>query len=121
MTRAMEKLYISHAESRRLYGQEKYHSPSRFLREMPEDCIEEIRIKTQVSRPPAAGRFSPSVTHAAFEDSGFNLGQRVLHAKFGAGTVLNYEGSGAQSRIQVNFDDLGSKWLVTQYARLQAL
>ncbi|MEC8208629.1 MAG: hypothetical protein VX076_12250, partial [Pseudomonadota bacterium] len=53
--------------------------------------------------------------------SGFNLGQRVLHAKFGAGTVLNYEGSGAQSRIQVNFDDLGSKWLVTQYARLQAL
>ena len=88
---------------------------------MPEDCIEEIRIKTQVSRPPAAGRFSPSVTHAAFEDSGFNLGQRVLHAKFGAGTVLNYEGSGAQSRIQVNFDDLGSKWLVTQYARLQAL
>jgi len=121
MTRAMEKLYISHAESRRLYGQEKYHSPSRFLREMPEDCVEEIRIKTQVSRPPAAGRFSSSVSHAAFEDSGFNLGQRVVHAKFGIGTVLNYEGAGAQSRVQVNFDDVGSKWLVTQYARLQAI
>ncbi|WP_350635882.1 ATP-dependent DNA helicase [Pseudoalteromonas sp. GW168-MNA-CIBAN-0100] len=121
MTRAMDKLYISHAESRRLYGQEKYHSPSRFLREIPEDCVEEIRIKTQVSRPPAAGRFSASVSHAAFEDSGFNLGQRVLHAKFGVGTVLNYEGSGAQSRVQVNFDDLGSKWLVTAYARLQAV
>lgn len=121
MTRAMDKLYISHAESRRLYGQEKYHSPSRFLREIPEDCVEEIRIKTQVSRPPAAGRFSASVSHAAFEDSGFNLGQRVLHAKFGIGTVLNYEGSGAQSRVQVNFDDLGSKWLVTAYARLQAV
>ncbi|ALU45089.1 DNA helicase II [Pseudoalteromonas rubra] len=121
MTRAMEKLYISHAESRRLYGQEKYHSPSRFLREIPEDCLEEIRIKTQVSRPVASGRFSASVSHAVFEDSNFNLGQRVLHAKFGAGTVLNYEGCGAQSRIQVNFDDVGSKWLVTAYARLQEL
>jgi DNA helicase-2/ATP-dependent DNA helicase PcrA len=121
MTRAMEKLYISHAESRRLYGQEKHHSPSRFLRELPDDCVEEIRIKTQVSRPAAIGRFSPSVTHAVFEDSGYTLGQRVLHAKFGAGTVLNYEGSGAQSRIQVNFDDVGSKWLVTAYARLQAI
>ncbi|WP_440054456.1 DNA helicase II [Pseudoalteromonas sp. T1lg65] len=121
MTRAMEKLYICHAESRRLYGQEKHHSPSRFLRELPEDCTEEIRIKTQVSRPMNSGRFSASITHAAFEDSGFNLGQRVLHAKFGAGTVLNYEGSGAQSRIQVNFDDVGSKWLVTAYARLQSL
>ncbi|MDK1289150.1 DNA helicase II [Pseudoalteromonas umbrosa] len=121
MTRAMQKLYISHAESRRLYGQEKYHSPSRFLRELPEDCTEEIRIKTQVSRPAATNRFSASVSHAAFEDSDFNLGQRVLHAKFGAGTVLNYEGVGAQSRIQVNFDDVGTKWLVTAYARLQAI
>ncbi|AOT06571.1 DNA helicase II [Pseudoalteromonas luteoviolacea] len=121
MTRAMQKLYISHAESRRLYGQEKYHSPSRFLRELPEDCTEEIRIKTQVSRPATTNRFSASVSHAAFEDSDFNLGQRVLHAKFGAGTVLNYEGVGAQSRIQVNFDDMGTKWLVTAYAKLQAL
>ncbi|MCF6438599.1 DNA helicase II [Pseudoalteromonas luteoviolacea] len=121
MTRAMQKLYISHAESRRLYGQEKYHSPSRFLRELPEDCTEEIRIKTQVSRPATTNRFSASVSHAAFEDSDFNLGQRVLHAKFGAGTVLNYEGVGAQSRIQVNFDDVGTKWLVTAYARLQAI
>ncbi|MFC3034885.1 DNA helicase II [Pseudoalteromonas fenneropenaei] len=121
MTRAMTKLYICHAESRRLYGQEKYHSPSRFIRELPQDCVEEIRIKTQVTRPVAAGRFSSAVTHAAFEDSGYNLGQRVLHAKFGAGTVLNYEGSGAQSRIQVSFDDVGSKWLVTAYARLQPL
>ncbi|QUI62103.1 DNA helicase II [Pseudoalteromonas sp. A22] len=121
MTRAMDKLYISHAESRRLYGQEKHHSPSRFLREIPEDCMEEIRIKTQISRPANSGRFSPSISHATFEDSGFNLGQRVLHAKFGAGTVLNYEGAGAQSRIQVSFDDVGSKWLVTAYARLQAL
>ncbi len=121
MTRAMDKLYISHAESRRLYGQEKYHSPSRFLRELPEECIEEIRVKTQVTRPQSSNRFSASLTQAAFEDSGFNLGQRVLHTKFGEGTVLNYEGAGAQSRVQVAFDDAGSKWLVTAYAKLQAL
>ncbi|TMP85523.1 DNA helicase II [Pseudoalteromonas ruthenica] len=121
MTRAMDKLYITHAESRRLYGQEKYHSPSRFLREMPEDCVEEIRVKTKISAPQQANRFSPSLTQAAFADSGFNLGQRVIHAKFGEGTVLNYEGAGPQSRVQVNFDDVGSKWLVTAYARLQAI
>ncbi|WP_105216218.1 MULTISPECIES: DNA helicase II [unclassified Pseudoalteromonas] len=121
MTRAMDKLYITHAEARRLYGQEKYHSPSRFLRELPDDCIEEIRVRTKVTAPQQSGRFSPSLTQAAFADSGFNLGQRVLHAKFGEGTVLNYEGAGAQSRVQVNFDDVGSKWLVTAYARLQAL
>ncbi|TLX51469.1 DNA helicase II [Pseudoalteromonas ruthenica] len=121
MTRAMDKLYITHAESRRLYGQEKYHSPSRFLREMPEDCVEEIRVKTKISAPQQANRFSPSLTQAAFADSGFSLGQRVLHAKFGEGTVLNYEGAGPQSRVQVSFDDVGSKWLVTAYARLQAI
>ena len=44
-----------------------------------------------------------------------------MHDKFGEGTVLNYEGTGNQSRIQVNFDGLGSKWLVTAYARLQAV
>ncbi|MCG7568242.1 DNA helicase II [Pseudoalteromonas sp. CnMc7-15] len=121
MTRAMDKLYITHAESRRLYGQEKYHSPSRFLREMPEDCVEEIRVKTKISAPQQANRFSPSLTQAAFAESGFSLGQRVIHAKFGEGTVLNYEGAGPQSRVQVNFDDVGSKWLVTAYARLQAI
>lgn len=121
ITRAMQKLYISHAESRRLYGQEKYHSPSRFLREIPDDCIEEVRIKTQVIRPQASNRFSNAVTSAAFEETGFKLGQRVMHKKFGEGTVLNYEGSGPQARVQVNFLDVGSKWLVTSYAKLQAL
>ena len=121
ITRAMQKLYISHAESRRLYGQEKYHSPSRFLREIPDDCIEEVRIKTQVIKPQASSRFSNTVTSAAFEETGFKLGQRVMHKKFGEGTVLNYEGSGPQARVQVNFLDVGSKWLVTSYAKLQAL
>ncbi|WDE11763.1 DNA helicase II [Thalassomonas haliotis] len=121
MTRAMNKLYLCHAESRRLYGQEKYHKPSRFIRELPESCIEEIRLQSQVSRPATTGRFSSTFTTESFENTGFTLGQRVQHSKFGEGVVLNYEGSGAQSRIQVNFDGLGSKWLVVAYANLQPI
>lgn len=119
MTRAMQKLYLTHAESRRLYGQEQYNRPSRFIREIPADCLEEIRLTTNVSKPPQMNRFGSAASHSAFENTGFKLGQRVLHDKFGEGTVLNYEGTGPQSRIQVNFDELGSKWLVTAYARLE--
>ncbi|MEW6989694.1 DNA helicase II [Colwelliaceae bacterium 6441] len=121
MTRAMQKLYLCHAESRRLYGQEKYHKPSRFLRELPSECVEEIRLQNQVSRPTSTGRFANTITLESFDNSGFKLGQNVLHQKFGEGVVLNYEGNGAQSRIQVNFADAGSKWLVVAYANLQAL
>ena len=121
MTRAMNKLYLCHAESRRIYGQEKFHKASRFLRELPEDCIEEIRLQNQISKPKAVGKFSNTFTLETFENTGFKLGQQVKHAKFGEGVVLNYEGSGAQSRIQVNFVDVGSKWLVVEYANLQAI
>ncbi|MAG75950.1 MAG: DNA helicase II [Colwelliaceae bacterium] len=121
MTRAKEKLYLCHAESRRLYGQEKYHKPSRFLRELPSECVEEIRMQNQVSRPATSGRFSSTFTAEAFEGTGFNLGQRVMHQKFGEGVVLNYEGTGAQSRIQVNFEQVGIKWLVVSYANLVAI
>ena len=121
MTRAMEKLYLCHAESRRLYGQEKYHKQSRFLRELPSECCDEIRIQNQVSKPVTTGRFSSTFTAETFENTGFSLGQRVKHGKFGEGVVLNYEGSGQQSRIQVKFEEAGTKWLVVSYANLQAI
>ena len=121
MTRAMRKLYLCHAESRRLYGQEKYHKASRFLRELPAECVEEIRLQSQVSRPATTGRFSSTFTTETFENTGFSLGQRVAHQKFGEGVVLNYEGAGAQSRIQVNFEDVGIKWLVVSYANLSPI
>ena len=121
MTRAMEKLFLCHAESRRLYGQEKYHNPSRFLRELPADCVEAIRMQNQVTRPASSGRFSSTLTSQTFDNSGFSLGQSVFHQKFGEGVVLNYEGNGAQSRVQVNFAQAGSKWLVVAYANLEAL
>lgn len=118
MTRAMTKLYITYAETRRLYGQDKYHTASRFIREIPAECVEEVRLKSTVSRP-VHNRFSQSASHEAFENSGFQLGQRVVHRKFGEGIVLNYEGSGDHARVQVNFDDFGSKWLVLAYAKLE--
>lgn len=121
MTRAMDKLYLCHAEARRLYGQQKYHRPSRFLKELPIDCIEEIRLRNQVKTQAASKPFSPDASHEKFDESGYSLGQRVNHSKFGEGTVINYEGSGAQSRIQINFDDVGSKWLVVSYARLSTI
>ena len=117
MTRAMQKLYITYAESRRLYGQDKYHTASRFIREIPAECVEEVRLKSTISRP-VHNRFSQATSHASFENTGFQLGQRVLHRKFGEGIVLNYEGSGDNARVQVNFDEFGSKWLVLAYAKL---
>ncbi|GLO62325.1 DNA helicase [Vibrio sp. MACH09] len=121
MTRAKVKLYITYAEMRRLYGQDKYHKPSRFIRELPESCLEEVRMKAQVSRSTSSGRFSQTAVKESFNETGFNLGQRVQHPKFGEGTIINFEGSGPQSRVQVAFNGEGIKWLVTQYAKLQVL
>jgi DNA helicase-2/ATP-dependent DNA helicase PcrA len=114
MTRAMHHLYLCHAESRRLHGSENYPFPSRFLREIPLELIEEVR-GGGISRPASAvttGAQGPAA-------GGFQLGQRVSHPKFGTGTVLNSEGKGASARIQVNFEAVGAKWLVLAYARLE--
>jgi DNA helicase-2/ATP-dependent DNA helicase PcrA len=118
MTRAMQQLVITYAETRRLYGQDKYHTVSRFVREIPSDFIEEIRLRSQVTQP-MHNRFSAQVSHESFVDSGYALGQRVMHQKFGEGIVLNYEGSGEHGRVQVQFDDIGSKWLMLAYAKLE--
>ncbi len=120
ITRAMQQLVITWAEPRRLYGSETFNKVSRFVREIPPELIREVRLGSQVSRP-----FGPAKSNLfaseATESTGFALGQRVEHALFGEGVVLNYEGHGAQARIQVNFDDEGSKWLMVAYAKLQAL
>ncbi len=117
MTRAMEKLYITYAETRRIYGRENFASPSRFIKEIPTEHAEEIRLKTQVKAP---ARVKPAMARTTVvNDSGFKLGQGVKHPKFGEGKVTGTEGSGAQGRVQVNFADVGSKWLVVAYAKLE--
>ena len=121
MTRAKRRLCMSYAESRRLYGNaDRYSTPSRFLRELPIERIEEVRLRGAVARPGyrlPAGRRSGSESIRE-EPAGMRLGQRVRHPKFGEGVVLMYEGQGAQARVQVNFEASGSKWLVVAYANL---
>jgi DNA helicase-2/ATP-dependent DNA helicase PcrA len=117
MTRAMQVLYISHAESRRLHGSENYPLPSRFIREIPAGLMREVRAGPAISQPLYGG--SPYLDSQ--ELTGFNLGQRVRHAKFGEGVVLNAEGQGSSARVQVNFEEVGSKWLVVAYANLSAV
>ncbi len=114
MTRAMEQLILTYAEIRRQYGREEYHRPSRFLSELPTKLLNQIRSQSAFSGKVTSHSLSTSVT----EDSGFYLGETVYHPKFGTGTVLALEGSGAHQRIQVNFDLHGSKWLVLAYANL---
>ena len=115
ITRAMVKLIITYAESRRLHGSETFNTPSRFIREIPAELLQEVRLHTTVSRPVS------SLTQAQVPDTELSLGQRVYHQIFGEGVVLNFEGRGASARVEVNFDTEGSKWLVLQYANLQLL
>jgi len=113
MTRAMEKLVLSYAEVRRQYGREEYHRPSRFLNELPSELVDEVRAKA---------RFVPPIRQSAmrFEtpDAAYKLGENVNHPTFGSGVILNVEGSGAHTRVQVKFKENGSKWLVLAYANL---
>ncbi len=78
ITRAMEQLYITHAESRRLYGKETYPSPSRFLKDIPAEFIQEIRIRANVSRPVSSVKRNTSTIQVGT----YKLGQRVRHVKF---------------------------------------
>jgi len=118
ITRAREQLVVTSAEVRRLYGNESYNMLSRFVREIPDELKQEIRPKAQFSRPviqtPTRRNYD-----LAQEDTGLFVGQRVNHARFGDGIVLNLEGQGAQSRVQVNFESAGSKWLIASMANLQ--
>jgi len=124
VTRAMQQLYLTYAESRRINGNETFNRPSRFISEMPDDVIREVRQGSTLVRPRSmagAGGSGSSRGFATAEVSGtgLRLGQRVFHEKFGEGVILTYEGEGSSARVQVNFNDAGSKWLVMGYANLK--
>ncbi len=118
MTRAMRQLYLTSAEQRRLHGIDSYAQPSRFIREIPEELVEEVRPRVQLSRPVAVGRFRAPEEAAP---GGVRLGARVRHGKFGDGVILNVEGNGPHARVQVSFERQGTKWLMVQYANLTPL
>lgn len=125
MTRAMDILVLSYAEVRRIYGREEYHRPSRFLAEIPEEFLAQVRPNARFKAPKAftAGSktsfdVKKSSSSMAIADTGFSIGERVNHPKFGSGLIFAAEGSGAHTRVQVKFDREGVKWLVLAYANL---
>ena len=123
ITRAKRTLYITYAEQRRLHGVESFSQPSRFINEIPAEFTEEVRPRVQVSRPrqtfsTARGSKPLSGNHGAGAEMGIRLGQMVRHQKFGDGVILSCEGQGAHARVEVNFENAGTKWLVLNYANL---
>jgi DNA helicase-2/ATP-dependent DNA helicase PcrA len=120
ITRARKQLVLSYAESRFLYGQETQALPSRFISEIPPELMQEVRPRILVRRPV----YTPSAAWQQNQSDladGVSVGQRVLHGKFGEGIVINYEGHGSHARVEVNFENAGSKWLVLAYANLTVL
>jgi len=137
LTRAMQRLYLTHAESRRIFGRTSYRDPSRFLAELPPEAVEDVRPRISVSRPlyaserialaapepgsSATRRRSRAAAPLAGEDLPMRLGARVRHPKFGEGTVLRFEGSGESRQVHVNFEQVGQKWLMFELARLEQI
>jgi DNA helicase-2/ATP-dependent DNA helicase PcrA len=135
ITRAKRRLYVTHAQSRMLHGQVRYNIPSRFLDELPRELVHWLsppRRRTAAVdidpaewgeraavRAPAAGR-APAARSAPEPAHGWRIGQTVRHAKFGLGIIIDAEGRGGDSRVQVNFRDAGVNWLALEYAKLEA-
>ncbi len=119
VTRAQRQLYLCHAERRTLYGRENCSSPSRFVREIPEELTHDVRAKR---RSPPAPESRPAPSAPAPVPGGLRPGQRVRHAKFGEGVVREVEGAGYHARARIDFPQTGgAKWLVVAYAKLETL
>lgn len=120
ITRAQQKLTLTCAERRRLHGTDRYNMQSQFLGEIPSELLHEVRPR-QVQRSPVyePPKHRSNTANAPANETGLSLGSRVVHPKFGEGMVTNYEGQGSSARVEIRFDDAGSKWLVLAYAKLQ--
>ena len=123
ITRARKKLYLTHAESRRLHGSVNLSTASRFISEIPPNLVENLRLRARLRQPRWSAnlpnrRPAESAAKPAPEPGGLPLGQRVSHNKFGEGVVLQSDGNGETARVQVNFDTAGSKWLALSHAKL---
>ncbi|TAG00144.1 MAG: DNA helicase II [Betaproteobacteria bacterium] len=132
ITRARKRLHITYAQMRMLHGQTRYNVPSRFLDEIPPDLTKWLSAKPKnlldasphqslgdsfAAQPPNATRNYESNR----TDSGFRVGQQVMHAKFGQGVIINADGTGKNIQVEVNFADHGIKRLALEYAKLTAV
>jgi len=123
MTRARRRLYLSFAQSRMLHGQTRYNIASRFLHEIPEDCLKWLQSVSNVANLKTS-LSSPNWSHSGTKSSStspWKMGQKVIHGKFGTGIIVNFEGAGSDARVQVNFENSGSKWLLLEYAKLTSV
>jgi len=117
ITRAKQKLTICYAESRRVYTKEERHLPSRFITELPPECIQEIRLRGTVTR--ALNQAKVRSLSSSLPKNEWKMGQKVKHEKFGFGTVINVEGSDNNTRLQIAFQAQGIKWLIAHLAKLE--
>lgn len=127
VTRARQRLYLSHAQSRMLHGQIRYGIPSRFLDEIPDELLKRINSR-QAQKPSMSNsneinrqNLQPSISSEQRSAMPWKIGQAVSHAKFGQGIVVSYEGNTSDMRIQINFGREGLKWLAMEYAKLEKI
>ena len=125
MTRAMQQLFLCYAEVRRLYGRQIYTRTSRFLSEIPEQYLKEIRAvgfsKPFHRNPTTHSSRTNKASSVSTAFDGLKPGRQVRHKRFGDGMVVDLEGQGSHARVQVNFKRVGMKWLVCCYANLEAV
>lgn len=121
VTRARQRLYLCHAQTRMLHGQTRYNLPSRFIDEIPAALLKFLTARGGKAAYSAA---SPAPIFGSAprpqRDGGFRIGQTVTHPKFGLGVIVNAEGGGGDARVQINFGNAGMKWLALSVAKLEA-
>jgi DNA helicase-2/ATP-dependent DNA helicase PcrA len=127
VTRARQRLYLSHAQSRMLHGKVRYGIPSRFLDEIPEVLLKRLNSKP-VARSGGGRDYNELPAMMSKQQSStqknampWKIGQQVAHAKFGEGVVVSYEGNASDMRVQVNFGREGLKWLAMEFAKLNPI
>ena len=129
VTRARQRLYLSHAQSRMLHGQVRYGIPSRFLDEIPEGLLKRLNSKPIAKNYASSGNYqaaahqsnSQTIAPSQANSYPFKIGQSVRHAKFGEGVVVTYEGNAANLVIKINFGNQGLKMLAMEYAKLERI
>ncbi|MFH1861662.1 MAG: 3'-5' exonuclease, partial [bacterium] len=126
-TRAKEQLYLTYARNRRRWGRESlWQQPSRFLKEIPDELLEEVAVQypTPIQREIRIHGENKLAVHTlsySHEADLYPLGSRVSHRQFGEGIVIHSEGRGEGQRLLVNFERYGQKLLLTSHAKLQLL
>jgi DNA helicase-2/ATP-dependent DNA helicase PcrA len=119
VTRARQRLYLSHAQSRMLHGQVRYGIPSRFLDEIPDELLKRLNSKPTPKAYATGGNYQAKPS--ASQQYPYKIGQSVRHAKFGEGVVVSYEGNASDLAIKINFGREGLKTLMMEYAKLEKI